>query len=315
MMNRKFWLLCAGIAGLAVFFMLFDSGLDFEYVLPKRLLRLATILLAGICIAVSSVVFQTLVTNRILTPAIMGYEAVYLFWQVLLLFFLGQSSLGLLGLNGNFFASVGLMLFYSWLIHHYLLPRARHSLWLLLLFGMVLTMVITTLTQFIVLKISPGEFSVFQGINYASFNHSETQTLLYAFVAMLAVGLVGYPYLTTLDVMALGEEQSVSLGVDYARYVRWGFGLIAVLVAVSTSLVGPTAFMGVFIANMAYAFAGHYQHKRILLFASAVAIAVFLIAQILVEHVFNYKTTVSILINLICGVYFLLLIVRYRGMA
>ena len=139
------------------------------------------------------------------------------------------------------------------------------------------------------LKISPGEFSVFQGINYASFNHSETQTLLYAFVAMLAVGLVGYPYLTTLDVMALGEEQSVSLGVDYARYVRWGFGLIAVLVAVSTSLVGPTAFMGVFIANMAYAFAGHYQHKRILLFASAVAIAVFLIAQILVEHVFNYK--------------------------
>ena len=163
-MNRKFWLLCAGIAGLAVFFMLFDSGLDFEYVLPKRLLRLATILLAGICIAVSSVVFQTLVTNRILTPAIMGYEAVYLFWQVLLLFFLGQSSLGLLGLNGNFFASVGLMLFYSWLIHHYLLPRARHSLWLLLLFGMVLTMVITTLTQFIVLKIRPGEFSVFQGI-------------------------------------------------------------------------------------------------------------------------------------------------------
>jgi iron complex transport system permease protein len=314
-MNRRFWLFCGCIIALAVFFMLFDSGFDVDYVLPKRLLRLATILLAGICIAVSSVVFQTLVTNRILTPAIMGYEAVYLFWQVLLLFFLGQSGLGLLGLNGNFFASVGLMLLYSWMIHHFLLPRARHNLWLLLLFGLVLTMVITTLTQFIQLKISPGEFSVFQSINYASFNHSETLTLVYAAIAMLVVGWVSYPYLPMLDVMALGEEQAISLGVDYACYVRWGFGLIAVLVAVSTSLVGPTAFMGVFIANMAYAFAGHFQHKRILLFASAVAVAVFLVAQILVEHVFNYRTTVSILINLICGMYFLLLIVCRRGMA
>ncbi len=314
-MNRRFWVLCGCIVALAVFFMLYDSGFNVDYVLPKRLLRLGTILLAGVCIAVSSVVFQTLVTNRVLTPAVMGYESVYLFWQVLLVFFLGQSGLGLLGLNGNFFASMGLMLLYSWLIHHFLLPRARQNLWLLLLFGLVLTMVMTTLTQFIQLKISPGEFSVFQGINYASFNHSQMQTLTYAAVAMLAVIWLGYPYLSTLDVMALGEEQAVSLGVDYARLVRWGFGLIAVLVAVSTSLVGPTAFMGVFIANMAYAFAGHFQHKRILWFASAMAVAVFLVAQILVEHVFNYKTTVSILINLICGVYFLLLIVRHRGMA
>lgn len=314
-MFRRLSLLCILITALAVFFMLFDSGMDFDYILPKRLLRLATIILAGTGIAISSIVFQTLVMNRILTPAIMGYEAVYLFWQVLLLYFLGQSGLSLLGLNGNFFASIALMLGYSWLIYRYLLPRARSNLWLLLLFGMVLTMVMTTLTQFIQLKINPGEFSVFQGINYASFNRSETQTLLYATVAIGVVCAIGYRFLSILDVMALGQDQSISLGVDYVRCVRWGFVLVTILVAVTTSLVGPTAFMGVFIANIAYAFAGHYQHKRILLFASVLAILVFLIAQILVEHVFNYKTTVSILINLLCGIYFLVLIVRKRGMA
>lgn len=314
-MYRRLSLLCILIIALVVFFMLFDSGMDFDYILPKRLLRLATIILAGTGIAISSIVFQTLVMNRILTPAIMGYEAVYLFWQVLLLYFLGQSGLSLLGLNGNFFASITLMLGYSWLIYRYLLPRARSNLWLLLLFGMVLTMVMTTLTQFIQLKINPGEFSVFQGINYASFNRSETQTLLYATVAIGMVCAIGYRFLSILDVMALGHEQSISLGVDYARCVLWGFVLVTILVAVTTSLVGPTAFMGVFIANIAYSFAGHYQHKRILLFATVLAILVFLIAQILVEHVFNYKTTVSILINLLCGIYFLVLIVRKRGMA
>lgn len=39
----------------------------------------------------------------------------------------------------------------------------------------------------------------------------------------------------------------------------------------------------------------------------------FITAQLLVEHVFNYKTTVGILVNLVCGGYFLVLMVRTRG--
>ena len=50
-------------------------GPDFGYVIPKRLVRLAAIVVGGVCVALSAIVFQTLVNNRILTPAIMGYEA------------------------------------------------------------------------------------------------------------------------------------------------------------------------------------------------------------------------------------------------
>ena len=298
---------------LALFFVLFDSNFDMQYVIPKRLLRLATIVLAGICVAFSSIVFQTIVANRILTPAIMGYESVYLLWQILLLFFIGTQGLSLLGLNGNFFVSLILMLTYSWAIHQWLLPRARNDLFLMLLFGLVLSMVITTVTQFIQLKISPGEFSIFQSFSYASFNRSQPETLLYASIAVAAVCVLGRKILPVLDVMALGREQAISLGVDHQKYVKWCFALIAILVAVSTSLVGPTAFMGVFIANIAYAIANEYRHKVTLFLASAISIAVFLVAQILVEHVFNYKTTVSILVNVVCGIYFLVLMVRARG--
>lgn len=312
-MKVKFWILSATVLCLALFFVLFDSGLDFDYVIPKRLLRLGTIILASICVACSSVVFQTLVSNRILTPSIMGYESVYLLWQVLLLYFVGTHGLNLLGLNGNFFISIILMLLYSWLIHRWLLPRAQRDLFLLLLFGLVLNMVILTFTQFIQLKISPGEFSVFQGFNYASFNRSQPETLFYATVAVCAVVWFGRKFLPTLDVMSLGSEQAISLGVDHQKYLSVCFALIAILVAVSTSLVGPTAFMGVFIANIAYVFSDSYRHKYTLLLASIISILVFLFAQILVEHVFNYKTTVSILINLVCGIYFLVLMVRARG--
>lgn len=309
----KLYLIYLIVACLAVCFLFLNSGLDVEYVIPHRLLRLATIVVAGICIAVSSIVFQTLVGNRILTPSIMGYEAVYLLWQVLLLFVWGTYGLSQLGVNGNFFISIVLMLLYSWFIHTWLLPYGKKDVFLLLLLGLILTMVIGTVTQFIQLKISPGEFSVFQGLSYASFNRAQTDTLLYASLAVVITLFLGRKALPVLDVLVLGREQAISLGIHHHGYVSFYLALIAVLVAVSTSLIGPTVFMGVFIANMTYALAKSYQHKLTLPMGCALTIAIFIAAQILVEHVFNYKTTVSILVNLVCGIYFLALAVRTRG--
>lgn len=71
--------------------------------------------------------------------------------------------------------------------------------------------------------------------------------------------------------------------------------------------------MGIFIANIAYVLAGSNKHRTVIPIAVTVSLIIFLVAQLFVEHVFNYKTSVSILINLVCGVYFLALIARTRG--
>ncbi|MEY1661358.1 iron chelate uptake ABC transporter family permease subunit [Isoalcanivorax beigongshangi] len=311
-MNARWglWLL---VAALALAFLLVGSGFDVNYVIPKRATRLAAMVVAGVCIALSSVVFQTLAGNRILTPAIMGYEAIYLLFQSLLVLLLGAHSLVLLGRHGNALLSVALMLSYSWLLHRWLLRDRQHSVYLLLLTGLVLTMVLTTFTQFIQLKTSPGEFSILQGLNYTSFNRARPDQVLYSALAVAAVGWLLWRRVRVLDLLALGREQSLSLGEDYGRAVRLYLTLIAVLVAVSTSLVGPTAFMGVFVANITYALAGSSRHRVTLPMSCAIAIGLFIVAQFLVEQWFNYNTTVSILVNLVCGSYFLALMVRRRG--
>ncbi|MDV2080261.1 iron chelate uptake ABC transporter family permease subunit [Marinobacter xestospongiae] len=303
------------VLALAVVFVLLNSGLDTDYIIPKRLLRLAAMGLGGVCIAFSAIVFQSIAGNRILTPAIMGYESVYLLFQALLVWLLGTSSLMLMGQNGNFFASVLLMLAYSWVIHRWLFRDGRSNVYFLLLLGLVLTMVISTLTQFIQVTVSPGEFAVLQGYNEASFNRVRPGQLGYAAVLVLLVAGVMLRSRALLDVIALGREQALSLGVDYPRCVRQQLFLVAVLVAISTSLVGPTAFMGIFVANLAYALAGTTRHRATLPMASAVAVGLFILAQLLVEQVLNYRTTVTILINLICGGYFLALMIRTRGRA
>lgn len=303
------------VFALAATFLFFRSGLDFDYVIPKRLARLAAMVIGGVCIAWSSIVFQTLTGNRILTPAIMGYEAVYLLLQSVLILALGAQSLVLLGANGNFLLSVLVMMAYSWILQHWLFRQGRQNVYFLLLVGLVLTMVIGTFTQFVQLKTSPGEFSILLGYTQASFGKAEPGQLLASAAVVAAVCLAGRRQLPTLDVLALGRDQAMSLGVDHPRSVQLHLALIAVLVAVSTSLLGPTAFMGIFVANTAYALAGTRRHRVTLPTGCAIAIGIFILAQLAVEHVFNYKTTVGILVNLVCGGWFLALMARTRGTA
>lgn len=309
------YVIWTAVIALAAGFVLVRSGLDFDYVIPKRLMHLAGIVIGGVCVALSSIIFQTLAGNRILTPAIMGYEAVYLLFHSLMILALGTHSVLLLGNNGNFFASVGLMLAYSWAVHHWLLRDGKHNVYFLLLIGLVLTMVIGTFTQFLQLRISPSEFAIFQGFSYASFNKASPVQLFYAGLLVMAAAFLGLKSMPVLDVLALGRDQSMSLGVNHRQHVRFYLALIAVLVAVSTSLLGPTAFMGIFVANLSYALAGTTRHSATLPLSCAISIGIFIVAQFLVEHVFNYKTTVSILVNLVCGGYFLALMVRTRGTA
>ncbi|MFF7065533.1 iron chelate uptake ABC transporter family permease subunit [Pseudomonas sp. NPDC008258] len=308
---------CVGLAVvvLALVFVFANAGPDFAYVIPKRLARLAAMVIGGVCVACSAIAFQTLSGNRILTPSIMGYEAVYLLLQALLVLAMGVQGLLVLGSSGNFLLSVLLMLGYSWALHRWLFRDGKSNVYFLLLVGLVLTMVMATFTQFVQLKVSPGEFSMLLGYTQASFNRAPPQLLLYSAVLVAGLCLLLARAVPVLDVLALGRDQAISLGVDYGRKVRLLLAVIAALVAVSTSLLGPTTFMGVFVANITYAVAGTFRHQVTLALGSAVAIAVFIAAQLLVEHVFNYRTTVGILVNLVCGTYFLALMVRNRGAA
>lgn len=303
------------VIALAMIFLFFRSGFDFDYVIPKRLSRLATMIVGGVCIAWSSIMFQTITGNRILTPAIMGYEAVYVLLQSLAVLLMGTESLVVLGSNANFFLSVLLMLGYSWAIHRWLFRDGRKNVYFLLLLGLVLTMVIGTFTQFIQLKVNPGEFSVLLAFSQASFGKAETGQLLVSAFLVVVVCVAALKTLPTLDALLLGRDQALSLGVDYQCSVRLYLALISVLVAISTSLLGPTAFMGIFVANTTYVLARSFRHRIVLPMGSAIAMGIFILAQLAVEHVFNYRTTVGILVNLVCGAWFLALMARTRGTA
>lgn len=68
-----------------------------------------------------------------------------------------------------------------------------------------------------------------------------------------------------LDVLSLGKDTAINLGVDYDRVVQRLFIIIAILISVATVLVGPITFLGLLVANVAYEFLKTYRHRILIL--------------------------------------------------
>ena len=82
------FLLCLALLAITAFMTVNLRG-NIAFALELRGIRLAALVTVAIAIALSTVTFQTITGNRILTPSIMGLDALYQFGQAALVFTLG----------------------------------------------------------------------------------------------------------------------------------------------------------------------------------------------------------------------------------
>ncbi len=294
----------------AALFMLYNTGPNLDYVIPKRAIRLATMVVVAFSIGYSAIIFQTITANRILTPSIMGYEAIFILFQTVLVFIYGDKTFQMVGNGANFFLSIALMMGYSLLMYFFLFKKGKKNIYFLLLIGLVLGTFLSTLSQFFQIIIDPNEFTVVEGFLFVSFNKMNTPLLTYASILLIGTAIFGYRYYKYLDVIALGRDHAISLGLNYNQLIQVYLLMISVLVSVSTALVGPITFIGILVTNLTYELFKTSKHKTLIPMCCLIAATFIIAAQILVEHLFNLSTTVSIIINFIGGIYFMYLVLK-----
>ena len=121
--RNKIILLIVILLGLMAAFILPNLSADnYQFFLAQRLPKVLAIILTGGAIAFSSVLFQTVTNNRILTPATLGLDALYLLIQTAIVFSLGMSSILVVNKNLNFLFSTAVMIFLSILLFALCLP-------------------------------------------------------------------------------------------------------------------------------------------------------------------------------------------------
>lgn len=191
--------------------------------------------------AVSTVLFQTMTHNRILTPSIIGLDAVYMLVQTVVVFF-RFDDVNDDERHVSLSFSAGTMMGFSVLLYSFLFRREGQNLYFILLVGMILGTFMQSVTSFLQYLIDPNEFSVIQDRMFASINNMKTDLLWPAGWCIAAATAYTYRHLHELDVLSLGKDHAINLGVDYERIVKRLLMVVALLVSISTALVGPSCF-------------------------------------------------------------------------
>ncbi|MFD1953320.1 iron chelate uptake ABC transporter family permease subunit [Paenibacillus thailandensis] len=301
--------LTAAALALVAVFLFTDIG-NWDYAFPRRVDKMIAVVLVGGAIALATVIFQTITNNRILTPSIIGLDSVYMLIQTGAIFLGGSMHLTIVNKHINFFVSLAGMTLFVLLLYKLLFKREGRNLYFLMLVGIVMGTLFGSMTTFMEVLIDPNEFQVVQGKMFASFNNIDSDLLAVSLLMAAAAVAYGWRLFKYLNVLSLGREHAVNLGIPYDYAVRRLLIVIAVLIAVSTALVGPITFLGLLVANVTYQFMNTYRHGILIPAAVLVSVIALVGGLLLVERVFTFSTTLSVIINFIGGVYFLYLLLR-----
>jgi len=306
----KLTLLAVIAVVLIVVFMTIDGSGNWDYILPRRAKQILAILLTGTAISISTVIFQTLTNNKILTPALIGLDSLYLLLNTAIVFVFGSTKLTSMDKNVQFVMAVGMMVVFAGLLYKLLFRKEGNHIYFLLLVGIICGTFFSSISSFLQMLLDPNEFLVVQDKMFASFNNMNTDVLMLAIsFAALAV-IYFYRDYKYLNVLSLGKEHAVNLGVPYDRIAKRLLVLIALLVAVSTALVGPITFLGLLVSNIAYRMLNTFRHGILIAGAMLISFVALVGGQLIVVRVFTFSTTLSVILNFVGGIYFLYLLLR-----
>ncbi|MDI4664135.1 iron chelate uptake ABC transporter family permease subunit [Xanthobacter autotrophicus] len=290
-------------------FMTVGARGNWGFVLSLRGGKLAGLVLVGVAVAIATVLFQTLTENRILTPAVMGFDALYVALQTALVFVLGAQGEAALDPRLRFAGEALLLAVVALGLFRFLFD-GRRGFHLVVLAGLVFGILCRGLANLLQRILDPNAFSVLQSLMFTRFNVMDTSLLPVAAVAILAAGVLAWRLAPALDVLALGRDAAINLGVDHRRMVTLLILVIAVLVSVSTALVGPVLFFGLLVSNLAYLALGTDRHRYTLPGAALIAVAGLAGGQTVLERGLGYDGALSVVIEFTGGIVFILLLLR-----
>ena len=291
-------------------FCLYNIRGGFSYAFPRRVERVVAMIITGTAIAFATVIFQTVTHNRLLTPSMMGVDSMYQVVQTVIYFVFGSASILVVSRYLNFGIAIVAMVLFALILYRFLFRADKHPIFLLLLAGMIIGTLLGSLVTFLQVIIDPVEYDALQSRLFASFMNVKTELVLISAVILIICFVVGYRMLHQLDVMSLGRDNALNLGVNYDKIVLNVLILSSILIATSTALVGPVTFLGLIVSNLAYQYFATYKHTVLIAGASLISIIALVGGQFLVQHVFHLSTTISVIINLVGGLYFIYLILK-----
>lgn len=317
--ERQYWILLIGLIGLGILasygLLVYNNPVpmdspSFIPVVRRRLVALTAMIIAAICQSLSTVAFQSITNNRVITPSLLGFEALYSTIHTSTMFFFGSSAFIRFSGVESFLFQVIIMILMCLILYGWLLSGKYGNLQLMLLVGVIIGTGLRSLSSFMRRLLAPSEFDILQARLFGSVNNADAKYFPLAITLVIIAGVLLIMYSKRLNLLSLGKDLCSSLGVNHQSGVIFTLILVSILMAVSTALVGPLTFYGFLVATLTYQAASTYDHKYIFPMALAIGFLIITGAYFFMYHVFNAQGVVSVIIEMFGGITFLIVILR-----
>ena len=291
----------------------FGNAKLFQYAMKIRTPKLIVMLIAAFAIGGASIVFQSIINNTIVTPCLLGMNSLYSLIHTAVVFAAGTGSVLARNANVSFAVDLIIMGVVATVIYSYLFRKTKHNVLYVLLIGTVLTSFFSSIQTTLTRIMDPNEYDNLLSTLVASFSNVNSEIILVSLIVLAAIMFVLRKDLALLDVLTLGKEQAINLGVDYDRSIRRLLLGVTLCIAVATAMVGPISFLGLIIANLSRQLLRTYRHSQLILGSVFFGMIVLVAGQLIVEHVYSYAIPISVFITVGGGIYFLYLLLTRRS--
>lgn len=314
---KKLIILSALVFVAAIAYLLIDSKMYnsklFEFVLRLRIPTLIVMLIASFAIGSASIVFQSIINNRIVTPCLLGMNAMYTLVHTALVFAAGSASVFVTNTNLAFIVDLVVMSVVATFVYSYLFKKTNHNILYVLLIGTVLTSFFGSIQSTMIRVMDPNEYDTLLVSLVADFNNVNSDIIVLSLLLLSALIFFLRKDMALLDVITLGKDQAINLGVEYDKVIRRLLLGVVLCISIATAMVGPISFLGLIIANLARQLLKTYRHTQLIIGASLMGMLTIIAGQVIMEHVFSFAVPISTFITIGGGMYFLYLLLFRKG--
>lgn len=310
MARQLFPWLWGALVVLCVAYLAWNLRPPLAFILELRSSKLAALALVGAATGAATILFQTVAMNRLLTPGIVGFDALFVLMQTLAVAALGGLGLAQFPAGVRFLAEAAILMTAATLLFGGLLGRGASDVTRMILSGVVLGVLLRGLAALVQRILDPSEFAIVQQAAFASFGSVDPGQLL-ASALLLGGALVWSLRLAPdLDVAGLGRGTARGLGLDHDRLVLKALLLVAAMVSVSTALVGPITFLGLLCASFARWLTNTHRHAALIPAAALIGALILVLGQFVFERLLSGESALAVVVEFFGGLMFLFLVLK-----
>lgn len=290
-----------------------DKPKLFRYILSRRIPTLIVMLIAAFSIGSASIIFQSIINNRIVTPCLLGMNSMYTLVHTAIVFTVGSGHVIATNSNLSFAVDLVVMGVTATFLYSYVFRKTGNNVLYVLLIGTVLSSFFGSIQSTMIRVMDPNEYDALLTTLVADFSNINAEVIAFSLVLLAALVIFLWEDLKLLDVITLGKAQAINLGVDYDRTVRRLLLGVVLCIAIATAMVGPISFLGLIIANLSRQMLKTHRHTHLITGAALVGMIAMIAGQLISQHIFSFAVPISTFITIGGGIYFLYLLLSKKG--